>query len=120
MRSGVAVDRYVFPGTRGLLPDSDVVVALFAVPQDLTVGARPKIFAEDAAGNRRETGFWVSIKPRKFNERTLNVDDSFLQRKVPELLELNHLSPTDDLVAGYLEINRTLRQKSEETIRKVD
>jgi murein DD-endopeptidase MepM/ murein hydrolase activator NlpD len=89
------------------------------VPQDLTVGARPKIFAEDAAGNRRETVFWVSIKPRQFAERTLNVDDAFLQRKVPELLELNHLSPTDDLVAGYLEINRTLRQKSEETIRKV-
>jgi murein DD-endopeptidase MepM/ murein hydrolase activator NlpD len=119
VRSGVAVERYVFPGTKGLLPDPDVAVALFAVPQDLTVGARPKIFAEDAAGNRRETDFWVSIKPRQFAERTLNVDDAFLQRKVPELLELNHLSPTDDLVAGYLEINRTLRQKSEETIRKV-
>ncbi len=119
VRSGVAVERYVFPGTKGLLPDPDAAVALFAVPQDLTIGARPKIFAEDAAGNRRETGFWVSIKPRKFAERTLDVDDSFLERKVPELLEQNHLSPTDDLVAGYLEINRTLRQKSEETIRKV-
>jgi hypothetical protein len=119
VRSGVTVERYVFPGHKGLLPDPDIAVALFAVPQDLTVGARPKIFAEDAAGNRRETGFWVSIKPRQFADRTLDVDDAFLSRKVPELLELNHLPPTDDLVSGYLEINRALRQKSEETIRNV-
>ena len=119
VRSGVAVDRYVFPGTKGLLPDPDIAVALFAVPQDLTVAARPKIFAEDAAGNRREADFWVSIKPRKFAERTLDVDDAFLQRKVPELMDLNHLPPTDDLVAGYLEINRTLRQQSEDVIHKV-
>jgi murein DD-endopeptidase MepM/ murein hydrolase activator NlpD len=119
VRSGVAVEQYFFPGHKGLLPDPDITVALFAVPQDLTPKAHPKIIAEDAAGNRRESDFWVSIKPRQFADRTLDVNDDFLKRKVPELLELNRLPPTDDLVAGYLKINRDLRKQSEDTIHKV-
>jgi murein DD-endopeptidase MepM/ murein hydrolase activator NlpD len=119
VRSGVQVEQYFFPGVKGLLPDPDVAAAIFAVPQDLTTAARPKVVAEDAAGNRREADFWVSIKPRKFAERSLDVGDDFLKRKVPDLIEINHLQPTDDLVAGYLAINRNLRKQSEETIRKV-
>ncbi len=119
VRSGVVVEGYVFPGTKGVLPDPEIAAAIFAIPQDLSVSARPKVFAEDAAGNRREADVWVSIKPRKFADRTLDVDDAFLKRKVPELLEINHLPATDDLVAGYLEINRSLRKQSEEIIRKV-
>jgi len=119
VKSGVQVERYFFPGSSGVLSGTDVSVALFAVPQDLTRSARPKVVAEDAAGNRREADFFVSVKPRKFAERTLEVGDDFLRRKVPELIEENHLPPTDDLVAGYLEINRNLRKQSEETIRRV-
>jgi murein DD-endopeptidase MepM/ murein hydrolase activator NlpD len=119
VRSGVVVEQYFFPGTKGLLPDPDVAAAIFAVPQDLTSAARPQVMAEDAAGNQREVGFFVSIKPRNFAERTLDIDDDFLKRKVPELLEMNHMPPTDDLVAGYLAINRELRKRSEQTIRKV-
>jgi murein DD-endopeptidase MepM/ murein hydrolase activator NlpD len=119
VRSGVVVDQYFFPGAKGLLPDPDVAVAIFAVPQDLTTSARPKVVADDEAGNRREVDFFVSIKPRKFAERTLDVDDDFLKRKVPELIEINHLAATDDLLAGYLTINRDLRKQSEETIRRV-
>jgi len=118
VKSGVAVERYFFPGTKGVLSDPDIVVALFAVPQDLTASVRPRVVAEDAAGNKREADFFVSIKPRQFADRTLDVGDDFLKRKVPDLLELNHLPPTDDLVAGYLAINRELRKQSEETIRK--
>ncbi|HSD11034.1 MAG TPA: M23 family metallopeptidase, partial [Candidatus Binatia bacterium] len=119
VRSGVVVEQYFFPGAKGLLPDPDVAAAIFAVPQDLTSAARPKVVAEDAAGNQRGVDFFVSIKPRKFADRTLDVNDDFLKRKVPELLETNHMPATDDLVAGYLAINRDLRKRSEETIRKV-
>ncbi len=118
-RSGVEVDRYFFPGTRGLFPDPDVATAMFAVPYDLTTQARPKVVAEDRAGNRREADFHVAIKPRKFAERTLEISDDFLKRKVPDLLRINNLPPNEDLVAGYLEINRTLRERSEAKIREV-
>jgi murein DD-endopeptidase MepM/ murein hydrolase activator NlpD len=118
VKSGVAVENYFFPGVKGLFPDPDVVAGLFAIPQDLTPAARPKVVAEDAAGNRRDADFFVSVKPRHFADKTLDVNDDFLKRKVPELNELNHLPATDDLVAGYLAINRVLRKSSEETIRK--
>lgn len=119
-KSGVQVEKYFFPGTKGIIAaDPELVTGLFAVPQDLTTSAHPKVVAEDAAGNRREVEFYVSIKPRVFAEKTLDVNDDFLKRKVPDLIDLNHLTPTDDLVAGYLDINRNLRKRSEETIRKV-
>jgi murein DD-endopeptidase MepM/ murein hydrolase activator NlpD len=118
VRTGVQVDRYFFPGAKGFLSDPEVAASLFAVPQDLTTSVRPKVVAEDAAGNRRETEFWVAIKPRVFAEKTLDVTDDFLKRKVPDLIDLNHLQPTEDLVAGYLDINRNLRKQSEEIIRK--
>ncbi|MGH7900034.1 MAG: hypothetical protein ACREQQ_18915, partial [Candidatus Binatia bacterium] len=119
VRIGVEVDRYFFPAVKGGFPDPDLSAGLFAVPQDLTISARPKVVAEDRAGNRREADFFVSIKPHKFAERTLDVNDDFLKRKVPDLLETNRLPPTDDLVAGYLKINRELRKQSEEIVRKV-
>ncbi|MBI2962718.1 MAG: M23 family metallopeptidase [Deltaproteobacteria bacterium] len=119
VRSGVQVEGYFFAGTPGALRDPGVSVALFAVPQDLTTAARPRVVAEDAAGNRREAAFFVAVKPRKFAERTLDVGDDFLARKVPELLETNRMPRTDDLVAGYLAINRDLRRQSEETVREV-
>jgi murein DD-endopeptidase MepM/ murein hydrolase activator NlpD len=94
-------------------------VALFAVPQDLSRDAQPKVIAEDLTGNRREVSFWVSIKPRHFAERTLEIGKDFLDRKIPELLTNNSLPPTDDLLAGYLLVNRQLRDESEKKIREV-
>jgi murein DD-endopeptidase MepM/ murein hydrolase activator NlpD len=119
VRTGVAVDGYWFPGEKGLFPDREIAVALFAVPHDLSTSARPKVVAEDAAGNRREVGFYVSVKPQSFRERTLEIDDRFLENVIPDLLRVNGLPPMQDLVAGYLEVNRNLRKASEERIREV-
>lgn len=118
-RSGIAVDRYFFPGTRGLFADPAIAAAFFAVPQDLDTRATPKAVAEDAAGNRREVDFHAVIKPRRFADRTLDLDDAFLARKVPTLLSSNRLPPTSTLLDGYLLVNRTLRQASEERIREL-
>ena len=119
VRSGVEVGKYFFPGTAGLLPDAAIQVALFAVPQDLGAGVQPKVIAVDRVGNRREVSFWVSVKPRRFAERSLEIDRGFLERKVPEILNNNGLPPVDDLLEGYLQINRDLRVKSEEKIHEV-
>ncbi|MGH7803713.1 MAG: hypothetical protein ACREQJ_05150, partial [Candidatus Binatia bacterium] len=98
VKIGVQVESYYFPGEKGLFPDKDVAVGLFAVPQDLTTTARPKVVAEDAAGNRREVGFYVSIKPQKFRERELDITDDFLQATIPDLLRVNGLPANPDLV----------------------
>ena len=117
--SGVAVGSYFFPGTAGLFDDGSIRAAFFAIPQDLDAKAIPKAVAEDAAGNRREVTFHTVIKPRTFAAKTLDVDDDFLSRKVPEILNAGGLPAQPDLVQGYLYVNRTVRQDSEKRIREV-
>lgn len=119
LRSGVAVDRYFFPGTAGLFADPAIHVAFFAVPQDLDAKTAVKAIAEDTAGNRREVPFHAVVKPRAFANRTLDIDDPFLARKVPEILDASRLPTQPDLVAGYLYVNRTVRQNSEARIKEV-
>jgi murein DD-endopeptidase MepM/ murein hydrolase activator NlpD len=116
VRSGIEVDKYFFPSMTGYFADSAVALAFFAVPQDLSADVRPKLIASDAAGNRRDIALPVTIKPRTFAERTLEVDDTFLARKVPEIEEANGLPIAADLVQGYLYINGELRRQNEARI----
>jgi murein DD-endopeptidase MepM/ murein hydrolase activator NlpD len=118
VRSGVQVGTYFFPGTARLFDDAAISAAFFSVPQDLDTHAIPKAVAEDAAGNRREVNFHTVVKPRRFADKTLAIDDDFLARKVPEILAASGLPPEPDLVKGYLYINRNLRKASEERIRE--
>jgi len=120
VRSGVAVEGdYFFPGTAGLFSDPAVHAALFAVPQDLSADARPRVVAVDAAGNRREVGFFCSVKPQAFPQRKIPVSDDFLERKVPEIAAATGLAEFPDRLEGYLYINRTLRRETEERVRQV-
>jgi murein DD-endopeptidase MepM/ murein hydrolase activator NlpD len=116
--SGVAVANYFFPGTAGLFADAGIHAAFFAVPQDLDTKATAKAVAVDAAGNRREVTFHTVVKPRVFADKTLEIDDAFLERKVPEILTAGGLPAHPDLVEGYLFVNRTVRQKSELRIKE--
>ena len=117
--SAIEVGPYVFPATTGYFTDPTVAVAFFAIPQDLNVDARPMLVARDAAGNRREANLPVLIKPRRFPERSLAIDDAFLSRKVPEIERVNGIAPATDLVKGYLYINNDLRKQSEAKIKEV-
>ncbi|MBI3784300.1 MAG: M23 family metallopeptidase [Deltaproteobacteria bacterium] len=117
--SGVEVGKYFFPATTGYFADSAVALALFAVPQDLDLGAEPRLVARDAAGNRREVALACSIAPQRFAERTLSIDDAFLTRKVPDLERLNGLPTNPNLVEGYLQINRDLRLKDESRLHEI-
>jgi murein DD-endopeptidase MepM/ murein hydrolase activator NlpD len=105
-----------FPGKPLAGADPAVRVTLFAIPHD-GVEAKPMLVALDAAGNRRETPLRFAIKPRKFAEKTLEIDDGFLERKVPPLLAENQLPPAATLLDGYLVVNRDLRRTTEEKVR---
>jgi murein DD-endopeptidase MepM/ murein hydrolase activator NlpD len=117
VRSGIEVDKYFFPATLGYFADGSVALAFFAIPQDLTADARPRLIARDAAGNQRDVYLPCIIKPRTFAERTLAVSDDFLTRKVPEIEHDNGLPIAADLVQGYLYINGELRRQNEARIR---
>jgi hypothetical protein len=119
VRSGIQVDTYFFPSHAGYFADPSIALVFFAVPQDLTAEARPRLVAADAAGNQRELYLPCVIKPRHFAERTLAVDDDFLSRKVPEIAHENGLPVTADLLHDYLRINRDLRQQNDARIRQL-
>ena len=116
-RAEVLVGSYVFPATRGVFADADAWVGVFAVPQDLDTNVRVTVHATDTVGNASDVNIPVSIKGRRFPDRTLAVSEAFLQQKVPEIYAANALAAPPDLVQGYLFINRDLRRQSEERLR---
>ncbi|MEW6272009.1 MAG: M23 family metallopeptidase, partial [Thermodesulfobacteriota bacterium] len=119
VRSGVEMAGYFFPGEAGVLPDPAARVALYAMPHDVEATMRPKVVAEDAAGNRRESPFPVTVRDKVFPSEEIVISDDFLTIKVPEILSTNELQPATDPVASYLRINRDLRRRSEERIKEI-
>lgn len=119
VRSGVEVGDYFFPGEAGVLADPNGRFAIYAMPQDVEPSVRPKVVAEDAAGNRREVPFPVAIRDKTFPSEDIVISDDFLTVKVPEILAANELSPAADPVASYLLVNRDLRRKSEQQVKEV-
>jgi murein DD-endopeptidase MepM/ murein hydrolase activator NlpD len=117
-RSGVQVGDEFFPGVAGVFADPTLRLALFALPERLP-DPRPLVAAEDPAGNRRSVAVDIDVRPRRFAEKTLTVDQGFLAAKVPELLQANALAPADDLVQDYLRINRDLRAATESRLRQL-
>lgn len=117
--AGVVVGDSYFPAVRGYFADPNAALALFAVPQNLSTATRPVARAVDAAGNTQDVALPVLVKDRKFPERQLDIDDNFLQRKVPEILTAVHKPVPADLKEGYLTVNRDVRRESEERLRQV-
>jgi hypothetical protein len=116
-RAGIAVGNYFFPAVRGYFADPAIALAIFAVPQDLSADVQPELHLEDEIGNVLEVAVPCHIRNRHFQERTLEISKSFLQRKVPEIYAANGLTPPADLVQGYLFINGDLRRQSEQKLR---
>jgi murein DD-endopeptidase MepM/ murein hydrolase activator NlpD len=116
VRSGVAIGDYFFPGDPGVIAEPNGRFAIYAMPQDLEATVRPKVVAEDAAGNRREVPFPVTIKDKTFPAEEIRIDDQFLTVKIPDILAANDLAPAADPVQSYLLVNRDLRKTSEERI----
>jgi murein DD-endopeptidase MepM/ murein hydrolase activator NlpD len=119
VESGVQVGKYFFPGEAGLFADPAARAAFFAVPHDLDTHVAPRIVAIDRAGNRREVPFPCTIRDKRFPDAEIALSDDFLARKVPELTSENNLGGTDDLLAGYLLINRELRKTSEARVHEI-
>ena len=78
------------------------------------------VWARDAAGNRGQAAVDVRVYAKQFRKSTIPLDDVFLQRVVPSILQATPDLPVanpDDLLASYLTINRELRRQNNDTIR---
>ena len=115
----VRVADYRFPVVRGLFVDPALGISVFAVPQDLSVDAQPFLQVSDAVGNLVQVPIPTAVRDRLFRDRTLEISDGFLRRKIPQLYSSQGLAVPDDLLDGYLRINREMRKRSEAQLREV-
>jgi murein DD-endopeptidase MepM/ murein hydrolase activator NlpD len=122
--SGVRVGDRVFPGYPAsgagvASSDPSLKVAFFALTYDQDLSTPISVFARDAAGNESRASFAFKVIPKAYRRSRIEVDDAFLSRVVPAILDNTPDLKVDDpsnLLQSYLTINRELRRRNNETI----
>jgi hypothetical protein len=120
-RDGAQVGDAFFPGHP--LPGAGEELAgrklaLFGVPRNAEQEVRVRVAAEDAAGNRRVTGWATRIQERGFENVRIKLPERFLEQKVRELAtEVGVDDP--DPVAAFQELNTTVRAANEQRIAEI-
>jgi murein DD-endopeptidase MepM/ murein hydrolase activator NlpD len=118
--SGVQVGPHFFPGFPANLPDKNVRFSLFAFAYDLPADTPVRVVARDAAGNEAEARPWQKVFPRAFRSREIPLEDSFLQKVVPEIMSHTPgIEDQGDLIKTFVEINSKLRRQNHDTIAKL-
>ena len=107
-----------FPGTSVGIADPAVRVAFFALAYDQDRNAPISVWARDVAGNRATSNVERRVFPKPFAKSRIEIDDAFLQRVVPAIAQNSPGASidTNDVVKGFLTINRDLRRQNNQTI----
>jgi murein DD-endopeptidase MepM/ murein hydrolase activator NlpD len=122
--SGVRVGDHEYPGfaassADAALTDPALRVAFFALLWDQDVNTPIKVFAHDDVGNESTATFDYRVFPKVFRKSRIELDDRFLAKVVPAILqnstELKVDNPSD-LLGSYVRINRDLRRENNATI----
>jgi murein DD-endopeptidase MepM/ murein hydrolase activator NlpD len=125
--SGIRVGNYEYPGFpasgAGIqTADPALRVAFFAVLWDQDVNTPIRVYARDGIGNESSAGFDYRVFPKQFRSSRIDLDDSFLARVVPPILQNStelQVDDPNDLLSSFLKINRDLRRMNNETIVKL-
>jgi murein DD-endopeptidase MepM/ murein hydrolase activator NlpD len=125
VESGVLVGDIEYPGfpatgakAQGVaITDPALRVAFYALLWDQNVNTPMRVFARDAAGNTARADFDYRTFPKPFKRSRIELDDKFLDRVVPAILEgTTEVKPEGDTLAKFLVINGELRRKNAEKI----
>jgi murein DD-endopeptidase MepM/ murein hydrolase activator NlpD len=125
--SGVRVGDREYPGLPAAgagIPNAapGLRVAFFPFLYNQGPGTPVALWARDEAGNSGQAGVDSRINAKQFRKSTIPLDDAFLQKVVPAILQATpDLTVKDpaDLIGNYLVINRELRKQNNETIRTI-
>ena len=100
--------------------DPALHVAFFALLHDQDLRTPIALFARDEAGNEATAPFVDDVFEKPFRRSRIVLDDTFLQRVVPEILahspELNMPAPSGDVLPAFLKINGELRRLNADRI----
>lgn len=121
VESGVRVGGVTYPGFPGSgagLTDPSLKVAFFALLYDQKPDTPVELFARDIAGNEARAQFEHRTFPKAFRKSTIPLDQGFLSRVVPAILQGSPQLKTapDDLLPAFLKINNDLRKMNNDTI----
>jgi murein DD-endopeptidase MepM/ murein hydrolase activator NlpD len=117
--SGVRVGDYEYRGFPAGSADPALRLAFFALLWDQDLNTPITVFARDSLGNEGSGTFDKRVFPKQFRKSTINLDDRFLARVVPSILQNSpelKVGDPGDLLASYLAINRELRRMNNGTI----
>ena len=110
-----------FPASGAAVANADPAlrVAFFALLWNQDATTPIEVFARDDIGNESHATFDYRVFPKAFRKSRIEVDDRFLSKVVPAILqntpELKVENPSD-LVGSFLRINRDLRRENNATI----
>ncbi|HTM26442.1 MAG TPA: M23 family metallopeptidase [Vicinamibacterales bacterium] len=125
VESGVQVGDLKYPGYPGSgakiegvhITDPAVKIAFFALRYDQDVNTPMFAFARDEAGNSGRADFDRLSFPKPFKKSRIQLDDKFLDRVVPSILETTtEVNPQGSNLEKFLVLNGELRRKNAETI----
>jgi murein DD-endopeptidase MepM/ murein hydrolase activator NlpD len=109
-----------FPASgAGISDDPGLFVAFFAVLWNQDTAAPIRLFARDELGNEGTAAFDTRVFARNFRRSTIRLNDAFMERVVPQILQQTpelHVDDPTDLLASFLRINRDLRRMNNEAI----
>ena len=117
--SGVRVGDHEYRGFPAGGTDPSLRLAFFALLWDQDLKTPITVYARDAVGNEGSGSFDFRVFPKQFRSSTISLDDRFLARVVPPILQNSTELKVDDpsnFLASYLAINRELRRMNNETI----
>jgi murein DD-endopeptidase MepM/ murein hydrolase activator NlpD len=102
-------------GVTGAAPD--LFVAFFALLYDQDLGKPIVAFARDEAGNEAKTPFVDNVLPKPFIKSRVELDDEFIDRVVPDIIEhspeLKMSAPaksSPEMLTAFVKVNRELRK----------
>jgi murein DD-endopeptidase MepM/ murein hydrolase activator NlpD len=104
-------------GIAGASPD--LYVAFFALLWNQDTKTPIDLFARDDYGNESHASFDYRVIQKKFRNSRIEIDDRFLGKVVPAILQNTpdlQVQDPSDLVGAFLRINRDLRQQNNTTI----
>ena len=112
--SGVRVGDLEYPG----FPLSgELKVTFFALLYDQPLNAPIAAFARDEAGNQAKASFIDNAFEKPFKKSRIEIDDKFINRVVPDILEhapeLKMTAPAEsspEMLAAFLKVNGDLRR----------
>jgi murein DD-endopeptidase MepM/ murein hydrolase activator NlpD len=94
-----------------------VRVAFFSLLYDQDLNTPMRVYARDPAGNTARADFDHRTFPRPFKRSRISLDDRFIDRVVPAILDgTTEIQPEGDTFEKFLAINGELRRKNAEKI----